>query len=44
MDRSFFIGLELRFEENEEESIAGDGVGRGHEEEGEEFFKRGFHC
>ena len=45
MDRRFLVmGLELRFEEDDEESIAGDGVGHGHEEDGSESFKRGFHC
>ena len=28
---------ELGFKENQEESVAGDGVGKGEEEEGEEF-------
>jgi len=37
------LGLELRFEEDEEEGVTCDGVGRGHEEDGSEFFKRGFH-
>jgi hypothetical protein len=40
----FSGGLKLGFEENEEKRIAGDGVGKGDEEGGEEFFKRGFHC
>jgi hypothetical protein len=41
----YLVGdLELGFKENQEESIAGDGVGKGEEEEGSEFFKRGFHC
>jgi hypothetical protein len=37
----------LGFEENEEEGVTGDGVGRGHEEEGEEFAAHGissFQC
>lgn len=34
----FWIGdLELRAEENQEESVTGDGVGDGNGEEGEEF-------
>jgi hypothetical protein len=31
------LDLELGFKENQEESITGDGVGRGHEEEGQDF-------
>jgi hypothetical protein len=34
----------LGFEENEEKGVTGDGVGKGDEEEGREFFKRWFHC
>ena len=36
-----FIGLELGFEENQEESVAGDGVGKGDEEGGQEFAAHG---
>jgi len=33
--------LELGFEENQEESVAGDGVGKGDEEGGQEFAAHG---